>query len=198
MDFLHCSRHLLSASTGTLSGRVTTSAGAPVADVQVSLPDLHRSTTTDSSGRYSIPGLRPGPSPSRSSALAMPPPSSRVSTGSDLTADVTMRESVVELTGIQVTASANATERTQLSAAHQRAGGEEHANHTSAQSRRDSAGESPASTAGAPVQALGKPVIAGFRQTASWWLDDGQRIETHSGVTNTVRTSRRPQQSGSR
>ncbi len=51
---------LLSATGGTVSGRVTTSSGAPVADVQVSLTDLHRSTTTDSTGRYAITDVPAG------------------------------------------------------------------------------------------------------------------------------------------
>ncbi|WBB78412.1 carboxypeptidase regulatory-like domain-containing protein [Micromonospora sp. WMMD882] len=52
------------ATTGTVSGRLTTSAGAPAADVGVRIytPDFFGVdwTSTDSDGNWSVPGLAPG------------------------------------------------------------------------------------------------------------------------------------------
>src|SRR5690349_20701837 len=110
MHFLTVLITLLSGSTGTVSGRVTTSSGAPIADVQVSLPELHRSTTSDITGRYSVAGVPEGTFTVSFQRIGYAPVVRRVvATGNDLNVDVTMRETIVELRGIQVTASANAT-----------------------------------------------------------------------------------------
>jgi iron complex outermembrane receptor protein len=97
-------------SLGAVSGTVTGSNGAPIADVQVSLPELRRSTTTDSSGHYAIAGVPAGTYTATFQRIGYAPAVRRiVSSGGDVGVDVTLRETVVELTGIQVTASANAT-----------------------------------------------------------------------------------------
>ena len=110
MHFLTMLVTLMSATGGTVSGRVTTSSGDPIADVQVSLTDLRRSTTTDSSGRYTIADVPDGTFTVSFQRIGYAPAVRRiVASGGNVTADVTMKESIVELTGIQVTASANAT-----------------------------------------------------------------------------------------
>ena len=169
---------LLSGSTGTLSGRVTTPAGAPVADVQVSLPDLRRSTTTDSSGRYSIVGLPAGTFTITFQRIGYAPAVRRVvSTGSDVTSDVTMRESVVELTGIQVTASANATSALNSPQPTSVRSGEE-----LRESQSPTLGETLEGIAGvhswSTGPGIGKPVIRGLSSNRVLVLDDGQRVET--------------------
>src|SRR6267142_2491226 len=178
MHFLTLLTTLLSAGTGTLSGRVTTAAGAPVADVQVSVPDLHRSTTTDSSGRYSIPRLPAGTFTVTFQRIGYAPAVQRVvSTGSDLTADVTMRESVVELTGIQVTASANATSALNSPQPTSVRAGEE-----LREAQSPSLGETLEGVAGVHSLStgvgIGKPVIRGLTSNRVLVLDDGQRLET--------------------
>src|SRR6185295_1452718 len=178
MHFLTLLLTLLSGSTGTLSGRVTTPAGAPVADVLVSLPDLHRSTTTDSSGRYSIGDLPAGTFTVTFQRIGYAPAvRSVVATGSDVTADVTMRESVVELTGIQVTASANATSALNSPQPVSVRAGEE-----LRQSQSPNLGETLQGIAGvhswSTGPGIGKPVIRGLSSNRVLVLDDGQRLET--------------------
>src|SRR6185503_3051433 len=82
-------------SLGAVSGTVTGSNGAPIADVQVSLPELRRSTTTDSSGRYTIAGVPAGTYSATFQRIGYAPAVRRiVSSGGDITVDVTLRETV--------------------------------------------------------------------------------------------------------
>jgi iron complex outermembrane receptor protein len=170
---------LLSASIGgTLSGRVTTPAGTPIADVQVSLPELHRSTSTDSTGRYTIAEVPAGTFTISLQRIGYVPVVRRVaSTGGDVTADVTMRETVVELTGIQVTASANATTALNSPQPVSVRAGEE-----LRQSQAPSLGETLDGIAGVHSWStgvgIGKPVIRGLTANRVLVLDDGQRLET--------------------
>ena len=169
---------LLSASTGTLSGRVTTSTGAPVADVQVSLSELRRSTTTDSTGHYAIADVPAGSYSVTFQRIGYAPAVRRViSSGGDVTADVTMRESVVELTGIQVTASANATSALNSPQPTSVVAGDE-----LRESQSPSLGETLEGVAGVHSLStgvgIGKPVIRGLTSNRVLVLDDGQRLET--------------------
>ncbi len=178
MHFLSLLTALLSASTGVVSGRVTASAGGPVADVQVSIPDLHRSTTTDSAGRYSITGVPAGSFTITFQRIGYAPAVRRiVSTGADVSADVTMKESVVELTGIQVTASANATSALNSPQPTSIVAGDE-----LRQAQSPSLGETLQGIAGVHSWStgvgIGKPVIRGLTSNRVLVLDDGQRLET--------------------
>jgi iron complex outermembrane recepter protein len=94
----------------TLSGRVTTTRGAALEGVIVSLAELARTTRTDSLGHYRLPNLPPGSyhasfaSPGHAPALLavdLPP--------AGATLDVTLREAAITLEPIQVSASAEAT-----------------------------------------------------------------------------------------
>jgi iron complex outermembrane recepter protein len=51
---------LLAQTAGTLTGKVTTEAGAFVAGAQVEIVDLRRATTTDSNGAYRFDAVPPG------------------------------------------------------------------------------------------------------------------------------------------
>lgn len=169
---------LLSANSGTVSGRVTTSSGAPVAEVQVSLTDLHRSTTTDSSGHYAITDVPAGTFTITFQRIGFAPSVRRiVSTGGDITADVTLRESVLELSGIQVTASANATSALNSPQPTSVRSGEE-----LRQSQSPTLGETLEGIAGvhswSTGAGIGKPVIRGLSSNRVLVLDDGQRLET--------------------
>src|SRR6266850_783936 len=104
--------------------------------------------------------------------------SGRVTTpGGDVTADVTMRESVVELTGIQVTASANATSALNSPQPVSVRAGEE-----LRQSQSPNLGETLQGIAGvhswSTGPGIGKPVIRGLSSNRVLVLDDGQRLET--------------------
>ena len=179
MFFLALLTTLLSGGLGgTLSGRVTTAAGTPVADVQVSLPELRRSTSTDSLGRYSIADVPAGTFTVTFQRIGYAPVARRVtSTSGDVTADVTMRETVVELTGIQVTASANATTALNSPQPVSVRAGEE-----LRQSQAPSLGETLEGMAGvhnwSTGVGIGKPVIRGLTSNRVLVLDDGQRLET--------------------
>jgi iron complex outermembrane receptor protein len=48
------------AAAGTLTGKVTTAAGAAVAGAEVQIVDLHRTTTSNASGEYRFEGVRAG------------------------------------------------------------------------------------------------------------------------------------------
>src|SRR5216117_2264215 len=170
---------LLSATGGTVSGRVTTSSGAPIADVQVSLTDLRRSTTTDSTGRYAITDVPAGTFTLTFQRIGFAPAVRRItSTGADVTTtDVMLRESVPELTGIQVTASANATDALNSPQPTSVRSGEE-----LRQSQSPTLGETLEGVAGVHSWStgvgIGKPVIRGLSSNRVLVLDDGQRLET--------------------
>jgi iron complex outermembrane receptor protein len=178
MHFLTILVTLLSATGGRVSGRVTTSSGAPVADVAVSLPDLRRSTTTDSSGRYSIADLPTGTFTITFQRIGYAPAVRKInSTGGDVRADVTLRETIVELTGIQVTASANAT-----SALDSPQPTSVRSDEDLRQAQAPTLGETLEGVAGVHSLStgigIGKPVIRGLTSNRVLVLDDGQRLET--------------------
>src|SRR5882757_1829595 len=178
MHFIALLTALLSPVSGSVSGRVTTATGAPVADVQVSLPDLRRSTTTDSAGHYSISDVPAGTFTLTFQRIGYAPAVRRVtSAGGDITADITMKESVVELTGIQVTASANATSALNSPQPVSVREGED-----LRQSQSPNLGETLEGIAGvhswSTGPGIGKPVIRGLSSNRVLVLDDGQRLET--------------------
>ena len=169
---------LLSGATGTVSGRVTGSSGGPIADVQVSLTELRRTTTTDSTGHYAISDVPEGSFTLSFQRIGYAPAVRRiVSTGGDVVADVAMRESVVELTGIQVTASANATSALNSPQPTSVVAGDE-----LRQAQSPSLGETLEGVAGVHSWStgvgIGKPVIRGLSSNRVLVLDDGQRLET--------------------
>ena len=163
---------------GVVSGTVTTSAGTPIAEVEVSVLELRRSTTTDSLGHYTIAGVPAGTYTLTLQRIGYAPVVRRVvSSGDDLTADVTMRETVVELIGIQVTASANATSALNSPQPTSVVAGDEL---RTAQS--PTLGETLEGVAGVHSLStgvgIGKPVIRGLTSNRVLVLDDGQRLET--------------------
>src|SRR5437773_9384526 len=178
MHFLTMLVTLMSATGGTVSGRVTTSSGDPIADVQVSLTDLRRSTTTDSSGRYTVADVPDGTFTVSFQRIGYAPAVRRiVASGGNVTADVTMKESIVELTGIQVTASANATSALNSPQPTSVRSGDE-----LRESQSPTLGETLQGVAGVHSWStgvgIGKPVIRGLSSNRVLVLDDGQRLET--------------------
>ncbi|HEV8598855.1 MAG TPA: TonB-dependent receptor [Gemmatimonadales bacterium] len=162
----------------TISGRITDSAGTGIARVQVVVLEVARLTRSDSAGRYVIPDLSDGTYGISFSAPGYAPMVRRVSlAGADLVLDVTLRQSLVELPPMQVTASPIAT--TVL---------------TSPQPTAVVAGSdlraAQAPTLGETLNGLpgvhslstgvgvGKPVIRGLTSNRVLVLDNGQRLET--------------------
>ena len=177
MYFLSLLATLLSGATEVVSGRVTSSTGAPIAEVQVSLTELRRSALTDSTGRYSIPNVPAGTYSLTFQRIGYAPLVRRVTTtGADLSVDVTLRETVVELTGIQVTASANATSALNSPQPTSIRAGDE-----LRQSQSPTLGETLEGVAGVRSWStgvgIGKPVIRGLTSNRVLVLDDGQRLE---------------------
>jgi iron complex outermembrane receptor protein len=176
MYFLSLAMFIVSLSG--VSGRVTTPSGDPIPDVQVSLTELRRSTTTDSSGRYTIANVPAGSYSITFQRIGYAPVVQRiVSSGSDVTADVTMRESIIELTGIQVTATANATSALNSPQPVSVVGAEQ-----LRESQSPTLGETLQGIAGVHSLStgvgIGKPVIRGLTSNRVLVLDNGQRLET--------------------
>jgi len=164
-------------SAAVLSGRVSSASG-PLAEVRVTVLEAHRSTTTDAEGRYRIGALPSGSYQVSLSAIGYRPEVRRIKVAaSDLTLDVTMVESVMELTPLQVTASPAATSPL-----------------TSPQPVSVLAGDhlemAPRTSLGAQLEGqpglrnystgagIGKPVIRGLSSNRVLVLADGQRLET--------------------
>jgi iron complex outermembrane receptor protein len=169
---------LLSGTTGTVSGRVTTPSGNPIPDVQVSITELRRSTTTDSAGHYAIADVPAGTFTISFQRIGYAPAVRRItSTGGNVSADVAMRESVIELTGVQVTASANATSALDSPQPTSVVAGD-----ALRESQSPSLGETLEGVAGVRSWSsgvgIGKPVIRGLTSNRVLVLDDGQRLET--------------------
>jgi outer membrane receptor protein involved in Fe transport len=161
----------------TVSGRVTTAAGAPLADVQVAVPDVHRSTTTDADGRYTLARLPAGTFTVSFTRIGYAPQVRRVSLDTaDVTVNVTMKETTIELPALQVTATPNATSALEspqptsvLAAADLDA------------AKAPSLGETISGLAGvhswSTGTGIGKPVIRGLTGNRVLVLDDGRRTE---------------------
>ena len=103
-------------STGTLRGRVTTAAGAAVADAQVGIRNLesgiHRGTTTRSDGTWVLPGVIPGAYEMTVRRIGYGADARRVvvQIGAVEIQNVTLSTSVTQLEGVQVQATSTAAE----------------------------------------------------------------------------------------
>src|SRR5205809_1003944 len=94
----------------TLSGRVTEPSGGPVAQATVRLVELKRTATSDNDGKYSITQIPPGTYTVSVRVIGYAPQVRRVTVGgADVTLDVTLKPSVIELPAVQVSATAEAT-----------------------------------------------------------------------------------------
>jgi iron complex outermembrane receptor protein len=162
----------------SLSGRVTDAAGAPLADVRVSIAEASRAATTDADGHYEFSNLPGGTFSVLFALVGYAPEVRRVTLrNAAVTLDVTMRPSVVELSEVQVTATPLAT--TPLTSPQPTAvlGG---ADLRVAQA--PTLGETLEGTAGvhnlSTGPGIGKPVIRGLTSNRVLVLDDGVRLET--------------------
>ena len=162
----------------SLVGRVTTKSGQPVPDARVLVVELRHSVQTDPDGRYKVPNLNPGSYTVSFSQIGYAPETRRITLGdSDLTLDVSLKESLVELPPIQVTATPNATEP--LTSPQPTAVVEGQDLHNA---QSPSLGETLNRVAGVHSLStgvgIGKPVIRGLTSNRVLILDDGQRLET--------------------
>jgi len=162
----------------TIAGRVTDSAGTPLASVRVVVLEAKRSTLTDLAGRYAFRDLPEGRYGVAFSFIGYAPVIRRVIlAGTDLTLDVALKRSLVELPTLQVTATAEAT--TVLTSPQPTAVVE--AEDLKA-AQAPSLGETLRTVAGVHSLGtglgIGKPVIRGLSSNRVLVLDNGQRLET--------------------
>lgn len=162
---------------GTLSGRVTSTSGAPLGEVRIEVVGVHRSSTSGPDGRYRIAQLAAGRYSVTFARVGFAPVVRVVSmAGEDLTLDLTMKESAIELAPIQVTASPLATTALTSPQPLSVVGGEDL--HTAL---RPSLGETLEGQPGlrnlSTGSGIGKPVIRGLTSNRVLVLADGQRME---------------------
>jgi iron complex outermembrane receptor protein len=161
-----------------LSGRVVDPAGAPLPGARVSLIEADRRTITDADGRYTLADVPVGTYGVSFAAIGYAPLVRRVRIGEqDVTLDVTLQPSLVELAPLQVTASPIAT--TSLESPQPVAvlgGGDLQA------SKAASLGETISALPGvrnySTGSGIGKPVIRGLSSNRVLVLADGQRLES--------------------
>ncbi len=161
----------------TLSGIVTDTAGVALSQVRVTVLETQRTITTDVEGRYTLPGLPAGTYGVSFALVGYAPQVRRVTLAeSNLSLDVTMRPTLIELPEVQVTASPLATTSLTSPQPTSVLSGEE----LQAQ-RSASLGETVSSLPGvhslSTGSGIGKPVIRGLSSNRVLVLADGQRLE---------------------
>lgn len=164
-------------AVATLAGTVTDTAGAPLAQVRVTVLEVARFTLTDAGGRYSLTGLPTGTYGVSYALVGYAPQVRRVTLrDGTVTLDVALSSTLVELQELQVTASPIAT--TSLTSPQP----------TSVLSDQELQGNRSA-TLGETISVLpgvrnfstgagvGKPVIRGLSSNRVLVLSNGQRLE---------------------
>jgi iron complex outermembrane receptor protein len=161
----------------TLSGRVTDAGGNPVPQATVRLIEIKRTATTDNDGKYSITQIPPGSYTLSFRVIGYAPQVRKVTVSTaDVTVDVTLKASVIELPAVQVSATAEATSALDSPQPVAVVGAED-----LTKARPDNLGEALADIAGvrnnSSGAAAGKPVIRGLTNNRVLVLDNGQRLE---------------------
>ena len=161
-----------------VSGTVTDTTGTPLADARVVLVGLRRAASTSPEGRFSFPDVAPGVYQLSVSAIGFAPVIERVTViDSNVTLQVRLRASIVELQAIQVTASPNATTLLESPQPVSALSGEE-----LKQMQAPTLGETIQSLPGvrnlSTGTGIGKPVIRGLTSNRVLVIADGQRLET--------------------
>ena len=172
--------HTLSAQVGqpppAVTGMVVDSAGAPLPAVEVVVVGPDRGTTTDPSGRFRIPGIRPGTYDIHATLIGYAPAHAQVVVRSDgsATVDFVLHHSALELPGLSVTASAAASDVLRVAQSTTEVSGEALA--------RALSGSVAGTLAGRPGMAVrytgpaaALPVIRGFTGERILILQDGER-----------------------
>jgi iron complex outermembrane receptor protein len=161
----------------TLSGRVTDAGGNPVPQTTVRLLEIKRTATTDNDGKYSITQIPPGSYTLSFRVIGYAPQVRKVTVSTaDVTMDVTLKASVIELPAVQVSATAEATSALDSPQPVAVVGAED-----LTKARPENLGEALADIAGvrnnSSGAAAGKPVIRGLTNNRVLVLDNGQRLE---------------------
>ncbi|MBA3498233.1 MAG: TonB-dependent receptor, partial [Gemmatimonadales bacterium] len=162
----------------TLSGRVTDTLGTPLAQARVTVLEVNRSTLSGADGRYSMSDLPSGTYAVAFAFVGFAPAVRQVTLGdADVTLDVALRPTLVELPDLQVTASPLATTSLTSPQPTSVLSGED-----IQQNRSASLGETISSLPGvrslSTGSGIGKPVIRGLSSNRVLILADGQRLES--------------------
>jgi iron complex outermembrane receptor protein len=165
-------------SARSLSGQVTDTSGAPLAQVRVTVIEARRSTTTDLEGRYFFADVPGGTYGVSFALVGYAPQVRRIAIGdADATLDAVLRPTLIELPEVQVTASPLATTSLTSPQPTSLLSSEElQAN------RSPSLGETISTLPGvrsfSTGSGIGKPVIRGLSSSRVLVLADGQRVES--------------------
>ncbi len=162
----------------TLSGRVTDPGGKPLFQARVAVLEANRTATTDLEGHYSVPDLPSGTYGVSFSAIGYAPQVARVTLADeDVTLDVSLKPSLVELPDLQVTAAPGATTGLTSPQPVSVLGGSDLAS-----SRSATLGETVSALPGvrsfSTGSGIGKPVIRGLSSNRVLVLADGERVES--------------------
>ncbi|HEV2670279.1 MAG TPA: TonB-dependent receptor [Gemmatimonadales bacterium] len=165
------------ADLASISGRVTDPDGKPIAQVTVQLVEAKRSTKTGDDGRYSFSQVPRGTYTLVFTMIAYRPEVRKMTVGdADVPFDLSLKPSIIELTPVQVSASAEATtamnspqpvavaDQEEILRRHPNTLGDALSNLPGV--RNNSSGES-----------TGKVAIRGLTNTRVLVVDDGQRLE---------------------
>ncbi len=166
------------AHAGSLAGRVLDPGARPVADAQVTVLEVGRSTRTDADGRYALGSLPGGSYRVAVRRVGFAPEVLPVTVGEgEATLDFRLRVTLLEIAGAQVTASATAT--TPLTSPQPVSVLDAAALRTA---RAATLGETVQRLAGvrnwSTGGGIGKPVIRGLRSDRVLVLADGARLES--------------------
>ena len=162
----------------SITGQVMAGGGTPVPEARVVLVEAGRVVQTGPDGRYTLTGIPTGRYTLSVSAIGYAPQVRRVLVAATpLTADFTLKESLVELPPLQVTSTPTATDPLVSPQPTAVVDGENlHA------AQAPSLGETLNQVAGvhslSTGAGVGKPVIRGLTSNRVLVLDDGQRTET--------------------
>jgi iron complex outermembrane receptor protein len=165
------------ADTWSISGRVADANGQPIAQATVRIVEIQRSGKTGEDGRYTIGQMPAGTYSVAVTAIGYQPLLRRVTvSGGNVTLDVSLKATFIELPAIQISASAEATSVMNSPQPIGIASEEE-----LERSRPATLGDALENIAGvrnnSSGPAAGKPVIRGLTNTRVLVVDDGQRLE---------------------
>jgi iron complex outermembrane receptor protein len=162
----------------TIRGRLTGEDGQPLSGATVRIVELGREGTIDENGDFALPGVPSGSYTVSFDILGYAPAVRRITVAdADVTLNVSLKLSPIELPGVQVTATGSATSALESPQPTRIVGGEELREAQSA-----SIGETLEGVPGVHSLStgigIGKPVIRGLTSNRVLILDDGQRLET--------------------
>jgi len=165
------------ADLSTVSGRVTDSDGKPIPEVVIRLVEGRRSTKTSADGRYSLTQIPRGTYTLVFSMIGYRPEVRKITVGdADVTMDLALKTSIIELAPVQVSASAEATSALNSPQPVAIAAPDELLK-LRPNTLGDALADMPGVRTNSSGASTGKPVIRGLTNTRVLVVDDGQRLE---------------------